>query len=276
MKFEEKVFHVTKRLKATDKNNKEQELKVQKIKKLKKVGMYEVLIDSEKLVVSDEIIVKYSLINDRILSYDEYQEIRKDITNENILRKVYNYISFQNRSMWEVENYLREQNCENELINKIIIKLIEKEFIDDDRYSLLLLESAKRNLKGPAYYEMKIKEKHVYIIYEYTKEEEEKVIDEKIAKIYDLNSTKPVIKQKQLLYQKLIRDGFTSSLVNKKINCVEFIDNSNEKISDDVRKAYNRYNNKGNNWKNKMISSLLNKGYNYNDIIKSFNEIKES
>ncbi len=267
---------MTKRLKTTDKNNKEQELKVQKIKKLKKVGMYEVLIDSEKLVVSDEIIVKYSLINDRILSYDEYQEIRKDITNENILRKVYNYISFQNRSMWEVENYLREQNCENELINKIIIKLIEKEFIDDDRYSLLLLESAKRNLKGPAYYEMKIKEKHIYIIYEYTKEDEEKVIDEKIAKIYNLNSTKPVIKQKQLLYQKLIRDGFTSSLVNKKINCVEFIDNSNEKISDDVRKAYNRYNNKGNNWKNKMISSLLNKGYNYNDIIKSFNEIKES
>lgn len=258
-------------------NKLSKEYKVNNLKKTKKNGIYELTIDDEKLEVSEDLIVKYTLINNKILNDREYQNLQLDIKNEIYLRKVYHYLSFQARSSYEVSEYLKELGCKEEVIKSLIDILTTKQFINDDLLAKSLLESVKSSLKGPNEYSLKLKQKHINIKYPYELEEEERIIDEKISKIKNKNCEKPVAKQKQILYEKLIRDGFSIELVSKKLNEIEYIDNSQESLKKDFDKTYQKYKNQTNdkNWKNKLISSLMNKGYAYKDITECLKNIKD-
>ncbi|MBQ4061210.1 MAG: recombination regulator RecX, partial [Bacilli bacterium] len=80
--------------------------KINSIKKLKKKGMYEITINDDVYKVTEDLIVKYYLIKDKILTDDELDLLKSKIEDENILLKVYNYISYQFRSEKEIEDYL--------------------------------------------------------------------------------------------------------------------------------------------------------------------------
>ena len=80
--------------------------------------------------------------------------------------------------------------------------------------------------------------------------------------------------------EKLFLKGFTNEIIDKAMSQYDFeYDNEKEKLAleKDMTKALNRYSKKiqGKELKNKIIDTLLKKGYNYEDI-KHILEVKET
>ena len=96
-----------------------------------------------------------------------------------------------------------------------------------------------------------------------------KILEKENNKNYTLK------KFKNNLSNKLIRNGFSSSLVYKLIDRMQYDDNSELLIEKDFNKVYNRIKNKDkseNEKKQLIIQGLLSKGYEYSLIKKYLNE----
>ena len=102
--------------------------------------------------------------------------------------------------------------------------------------------------------------------------ESEELVEEvvrKLQKYVDSIRKYPLRKQELILSQKLQRDGFGYDIIEKVKNRISFNDESDETIDKDILKVKKRYEGKGLDsyqLKEKIISSLLSKGYEYNKI----------
>ena len=129
-----------------------------------------------------------------------------------------------------------------------------------------------RKKKGPRVFQEEIFKRHLKVNiedYPYLEETETEVIREVIEKLYDKKKNLPVKKQNEQLYLKLVRDGFTSSLVEKMINKVIFIDESDKTLEKEIEKLNKKYDKlPSDERKVKIIRSLIQKGYEYSKITK--------
>lgn len=252
-------------------------IKIESIKKLKRPGFYQLITSDEDLTISDDIIVKFNLYKDLELTDIEYQNIKKENEKNNYFLKACNYIFYQMRSEWEVEEYLKKYQLNEEDIIEIINKLKQLQFIDDDILCKLILESSKNALKGPNYFKAKVKKRKLNVNinnYVYDADEEESIIKKLIDKNINKIDTLPIKKQKQYIYSKLLRDGFSNDIINYYINTIEYNDNSDislDKDYDKLLKKYQKYDDKTK--KKKIISSLLQKGYSYTQITHKISSI---
>lgn len=242
---------------------------IKSIKKLKSKNLYLVTIDDKDYKVTDDIIVKYALSKDKKINDLTYDEFIKDVGLDYYYIKVCNYISYQFRSENEIRNYLKDNDCNDESIETLITKLKNVTLIDDKALAQFILNSMINNLKGPkAYlnklYERKVSEKAIY-----DKDIEIEVLEKNIEKNKDKYKKYPIKKQKNCLIQKLLRDGFSESLVFKEISKINFEDESLETLQRDYEKLLRRYHELDKNErKRKIITSLLNKGYTYSEVNK--------
>lgn len=252
---------------------------VQSLSKLKKKGMYKVTINDIHYEVSEDFIVANTLVKDKELKQEEFDKLLLGINNEKYFYKVYNYISYQMRSRKEIEEYLCDLGCSKEIIDQIIQKLENLMLIDDDSLSKAILNSCINNHKGPKYYLNKLRDRKIQIIHEYNKDDEINTLNESIEKNRLKKSKYPVQKQKQLLIQKLLRDGFTDCLIYNIINNVDFEDESKETLLKEIDKLNYKYSkDKGKSKyeiKQKIINNLMSKGYSYKEIIKYLNNIED-
>lgn len=253
-------------------------IKIESIKKIKKPGMYELITNVDKLTVSDDIIVKYNLSKDLELTADDYKAIKKDNDKSNIFFKVLNYISYQMRSENEIYIYLEKYDVSKKDAKEIVKRLKDLQFIDDDILASNILDSVIRNNKGPNAFRDKLWERKLKVdvnkyLEKYDTDTESEVIDKVILKNYDKKKNLPIIKQKNSLYAKLIRDGFNSSLIESKINKLEFIDESSKTLDKEIDKLIKKYDKySGYELQKKITSNLIQKGYNYHDINKKISE----
>ena len=247
-------------------------IKIISIKKLNKIGMYELTLEKEKLEVSDDIIVEFKLEKDKEITLDELKKIKKENDKRNIFFKVCNYISYGMRSEYEINKYLKEHNVSASDAKAIIKELKEIDLVDDNKLAFYILDNVMQNKKGPKVFYNKLFERKLNVNkddYVYSEDKEEEIVDLVITKLYDKKKSLPVKKQKEQLYQKLLRDGFSSSLIEHKINKIDFIDESKETLDKEIIKLNKKYDKLPNDEKkDKMIRNLIQKGYDYHDIIK--------
>lgn len=249
-------------------------LKVTKDKK-----KFIVLTNNGEYKFDEETIINHLVLKGKTFTDDEFEEIIKSEEKNQLFNKTLNFISYQMRSEYEIFSYLKEKDASYEQIDNIIEKLKSFGYINDNELANSLLDSLIRSKKGPKVLANKLQEKKI----------DEKIIQDTISKYsYDIEfdvasclveslknkkSDYPINKQKQHLYEKLIRDGFSSEIVNTMINNVEFIDNSNETLEKEIEKLEYKYRDLDlKTKKTKMINSLLTKGYDYSNIIKKINE----
>ena len=258
MKSEEKVSHMP-------------QLIVKRIVKLKPKALYQVTINEEEYKVTDDIIVKYSLTKNKELTEEIYQDFLKDCIIDKFYVKVCKYIYFKFRSEYEIREYLKNDSCKDEDIEIIIDKLKAIGLINDKALSQMLLDSCVSSLKGPNNYLNKIYQKRISDYLNYEKDDEEETLVKALNKIKNNYSKYPVNKQKTKIYEKLLRDGFTSSLILSKLSLIELEDDSLDMLEKDYEKAEKRYSKYDKKIKeNKITISLLRKGYKLNDIKKLF------
>lgn len=246
------------------------QIKIESIKKLKRPGFYSLITSEETISITDDIIVKYSLTKDLILTADEFEKLKKDNEKNNFFLKACHYIYYQMRSVKEVEEYLKKYQVSDEYISDIIKRLKDLQLIDDNLLCNLILESTISSLKGPNAFKIKVKQRKLDVNlndFVYPINIEEEVIDKVIQKNISKKENLPVRKQKEQIYSKLVRDGFSLELINNRINKIEFKDNSDMTLDKDLKKLLKKYQELDDKLKyTKIVSSLMRKGYSYSQI----------
>lgn len=241
---------------------------------------YKVETTRNKYYFSEETIIKYSIFKEREFTKEEFEEIAIEEEKNSFLNKAINYLSYQSRSINEVKKYLVNKDCSLELANNIILKIVELGYLNDEALANSILDYTMRTNKGPRILEQNLMKKELTeelikaTVNRYSVLEEQEILEDFLEKLLVKYKNYPVKKQKTLIYQKLLRDGFSNEVISYEMNKVNFIDESAEQLEKDIRKLLNKYDEITFKERSLIINKLINKGYDYSKIIECLNNVE--
>ena len=237
----------------------------------------------EKHIVSENIIIKYNLLTPRELSQYEYKTITKVKIEDLLYEKALVFIDFKMRTISEVKKRLRKEVVDEDLINKIIIKLKDSKYLNDNIYvETFINEKIEYDLVGPRHIKDKLIQKGVHydLIDQHLIKYTEKYQFDKINQIIKIETKfkikKPYKKAYLSLKQKLVSKGFSlniieSALISNRDEIMSMIDEE-PLIKRELDKLVKKYDLTKYEEKNKVIKALLSKGFDYELIKKSVKE----
>ena len=245
-----------------------------KINKYKKVGKnkYKVYFDNNEIILFEDVILKYDLL----LLKDVSLELLDKIIDENKFYEAYdmslNYIETKMRNKSEIIKYLKRKDYSDELINKVISKLVDLKILDDKLYIQAFIND-KINLSNDGPYKIKKSllelEFNENDIDNYLNNFDESIWENKLIKI--VNKKKKIMDNKSyyMFITKLKNDlfnlGYDKYMIDNILVNIKYESNALEK---DYNRALKKYNDK-----NKIINYLLRKGYNYDEIMNILNNL---
>lgn len=244
------------------------------INKFKKVGKskYKIFFDNTDITLYEDIILKYDLL----LKKDIDVDLLDDIISENKFYEAYhsalNYIEIKMRNKKELTKYLIGKGFSDNEIDYTINKLEELNLLNNDSYIKAYIND-KINLSndGP----FKIRNSLIELgfseisIDNYLNSFTEDIWGSKIEKL--INKKKSLMKSKSeyMFITKVKNDlfnmGYDKDMIDKYLSCIDYESNA---IDRDYEKAVRKF--KGD--RNKIVSSLLRKGYSFDLINSKFNE----
>ncbi len=237
----------------------------------------------EKHIVSENIIIKYNLLTPRELTSFEYKTITKIKIEDLLYEKALVFIDYKMRTISEVKKRLKKEVEDEQLINKIIIRLKEQNYLDDNFYvKTYLNEKLEYDLIGPRNIKEKLIKKGIHYdlidqhLIRYKEEFQYDKINQIIKNETKFRIKKPYKKAYLSLKQKLVSKGFTlkvieSALISNRDIIKEMIDEEPllKRELDILTKKYDlsKYEDKS-----KIIKMLISKGFDYELIKKSVKE----
>ena len=101
-----------------------------------------------------------------------------------------------------------------------------------------------------------------------------------VKKLFDENTTKPQYALIQNIKNKLFNKGFSQDVVEKAINDFDFTipkEHTKMLLTKEYHRVYNRYKNRYDSHilRSKIITFLVQKGYEYDDVVEIINELWE-
>ena len=88
------------------------------------------------------IIIKYNILLKKEISLDELNKYLDENKYYELYYKCINYINIKLRSKGEIEKYLRKYTYDEELISKIVTKLVSDGFLNDSYYAKCYVHDA--------------------------------------------------------------------------------------------------------------------------------------
>lgn len=225
--------------------------------------------DEQNITCIEDQIIEYRIFKDKIFDEKEFEQIVKFGSLSKWLSKSMHYISYKMRTEKELRTYMKDSELTLEQVDSIIQKLYEYHFLDDDKYTSCFIENAIRQGKGHKYIRYNLLEKGIsnYLIDKYLSESDEEyeynVIFEKMQKEATKLTKYPKKMQELKIREKMQRLGFSSSIIKKVISNIHLEEDITESIKKDYLKIISKTDDK-----NKIITRLLSKGYEYQDIKK--------
>ncbi len=245
-----------------------------KITKLKKVGKnkYKVFFNNTDLTLYEDIILKYDLL----LKSDIDEELIDEVISENRNYEVYDialsYIEVKMRNKKELYKYLINKGYDESIVNKAIDKIESIGLLDSKAYISAFIND-KVNLSNDGPY--KIKNALLDLdfnendIDEYLYKIDKEIWKNKLDKL--VNKKKSIMKSKSyyMFINKMKNDlfnlGYDKDMIEESLSKIEY---ESDALDKDFQKCYKKFNGD----KNKITSSLLRKGYSYDEITLKFKE----
>lgn len=244
------------------------------INKFKKVGKskYKIFFDNTDITLYEDIILKYDLL----LKKDIDVDLLDEIINENKFYDSYyialSYIEIKMRNKKEIIKYLSGKGFSDNEIDYTINKLENLNLLNNSSYIKAYVND-KINLSndGP----FKIRNSLIELGFDeieidnYINSFGEDIWSSKIEKL--INKKKSLMKSKSeyMFITKVKNDlynmGYSRDMIDKYLSCINYESNA---IDKEFEKAFRKF--KGD--KNKVVSSLLRKGYSYDEINSKFRE----
>ena len=239
-----------------------------KINKFKKVGKnkYKIIFDNTDLTLYEDVILKYDLLIKKEVDLDLIDKIIEENKYEDAFETSVGYIEIKMRNRKEIIDYLHKKEFNEKHINYALDKLDKLNLLNDKKYiEAFINDKVNLTLDGP----FKIKKALLDFdlnendIDNYLNTFDSDIWQEKLNKI--INKKKSLMKNKSytMFINKLKLDlynmGYDKYMIDELLSNIEY---SSDALSRDFDKANRKF--KGD--KNKIISSLLRKGYGYDEI----------
>ncbi|MCE4957518.1 recombination regulator RecX [Macrococcoides caseolyticum] len=217
------------------------------------------------LVVTDQLLIE-------IGEYDGYRVA---------INKAIHFLSYKKRTEKEVREYLIKCEVNHMAIDRAIQYCKENGYINHEDYCLSLMNTMLNTTdKGPAIFALKLKELGIehHLIQHYTDKFETSMTHERIEAIaykmikkYEKKQSRRMIHQK--IMQTLIQKGYNLDIANEALKSVK-IDMNEDAFQKNLEKEVNRLSRKfeGVELKQKVIQSMMRKGFEYDIIIEHLKE----
>lgn len=230
-------------------------------------------------IISEDTIIKYDLLKPRKLTNEEYNKIIKDNEYSLLLGKALHFIDYQMRSISETKKHLRKSTKDEKLIDKIIKELKDLKYLNDNNFvKEFVNEKINFDSIGPKSIKEKLIGKGIHFdliddhLIKYTDNIQYSKIEDIIKKETKYPIKKPYNKAVISIKTKLANKGFSLNIIDSSIQSYGYLikeacleENILEKELSKLLKDYdiNNY-----EQKQKLISKLLQKGFDYNLIKK--------
>ncbi|PKL00506.1 MAG: hypothetical protein CVV56_05895 [Tenericutes bacterium HGW-Tenericutes-1] len=236
-------------------------------------------------VVSEDLVVNHRLIKGKLLDETAFRIFKADYAIDSVYQKTKALLSRYPKTIDETKRYLEDKVTSQNEIDKIIHKLIQFHFLDDEHYSLQYFERTFHlNLNGPnkIIYELKqkgISDHFIQMLQQKMNEPSiqhnlNRLFDKKLPSLLSKPKSKAMLLMKQYLYQKGYALDDCDAFVSKRSHLFSTEEAELLLIGKDYQKSLKKYRDSSlsdYDKKSKIISSLMAKGYRY-DTIKKYLE----
>lgn len=243
-----------------------------KVERFKKVGKskYKIFFSMTDITLYEDVILKYNLLTNK----DITEELLDKIIDDNRYYEAYysalNYIEIRMRNRKEINTYLTKKGYDKKYIEFTIDKLNSLNLLNNDSYIKAYIND-KVNLSNDGPYKIKrnlidldFKEEDID---SYLYNIDEEVWNDKIKKLIDKKKSLMNKKSYYMFISKLKNDlillGYDKDMIEEHLSNIEYSSNS---IQNDFDKLSRKYSDK-----NKIITSMMRKGYSYEEIKNLFN-----
>lgn len=231
------------------------------------------LANSEEIILFDDLIIKHNLLITKEISELELEKLQKENTEKEAYYKAIKYSSNKIRTEKEIRNYLSKLYSNN-IVNKTIKILKEENIINEDRYiKAYINDQINLTNHGP----LKIVKNLEYLgfskekILPYLSQIDEEIFLQKIKKYIERKiKTNHKYSEKKLqekIFIELNSLGYEKNTIMLSIQDYTFTSPDNL-LEKEYLKIYSRLSLKysGYELQNKIISKLINKGFNYDAV----------
>lgn len=267
-------------------------MKITKIaQQQKQANRYSIFVDDEFFIgVDQEILIEYALRKDQEVDQNLLDKIKSAENDHKLYSAAINYLSYGMRSIKEMRDYLHKQKDKKEkeenstapseeVIENTLDRLIRQGYLNDLEYAKSYVRTNYTlKSKGPNIIQNELKVKKginemtiLDAMDEYPEEEQSENIQALIEKFIRTKKSLPPKMMRSKLYTHLITKGFDKELVNQHMSELTF-DDAEDDQEDMLEKEADKYLRKhqrrfsGYDLKQKMIQSLLGKGFDYEKI----------
>lgn len=235
------------------------------------------LNDRYAFSVDEQVLIQYQLKKGKQLSELELMQIQ----SEDEIRKAYNvatqYLSFRMRAKQEVRTYLERKEYEERVIDAVLQKLTDQQYIDDVEFATAYVRTYMQSgKKGPVMIERELKEKGVHeaeinqamLLY---KKEEQLSHAVKLGNKYAHKNRKLSERMlKQKVEYHLASRGFPFDLISVALEEIEYEKCDQEEwetLLIEGEKAHRRYKKySGYEYKERMQRALFRRGFSVEQI----------
>lgn len=256
-------------------------MKITKIEKKKRLYLLE-LDETEKLYVTEDTIVHFMLSKGMNITEQDLKEIQEYAQFSYGKNLALYHLSFKQRTVKEVNDYLRKHNMEEETIVHVIDNLKKDNWLDDAKYTHSFIHS---NLlsgdKGAYALKQKLMQKGIAA----------SIIDDELHQ-HDFTNLAETVAQKLLkkyqgkfptkalhdkILQQLINKGFSyeeAKVAYQNLTIEDDDGNQQELLYKELDKQYRKYSKKydGYDLKQRLTQALARKGYDFSDIASALRE----
>ena len=246
------------------------------IKKIK-IGKHKITIvfEDEELKINPDTYTEFRLYQDKVLTEQEVEDIRKRDQIDKLLKSAFVSVSKGHPTKKAMIAKLEKKGANQEQIDKIIDTLAQSGFLDDKQFMNDYVEYARNKGYGKeriieGLYQKGVPQ-HMIKAQKFDYSDELKRA-ELMVKIYDKKFDRyNYAQRKRHVYIALLRLGYELAIAIKVLDKIKKgSDNDEEEhLRKDYQIAQRKYQNKG---RKKLLEYLLTKGYRYSQIVKVMTE----
>lgn len=250
---------------------------IQKIK-INKKNVIISFTDKSKLTCVSDVLANFYLYEGKVLDSKTLKEIEKLNNSSSLLKYAFSLLKKKHYSEWKMREKLYNKEAQKSDVDYVIKILKNNDLINDKMLVLDTISYGNERNIGKNKIMQDLANKGVFKEnlnnYHFSDSNERRKAHNNLEKLSKKYDKYPYEQKKQHIYRALIGLGFDNDIALSVANEVKPGNNKEEnlKLDRDYKNAYLRLSRKyeGRELKEKLISSLRNKGYKLNDILRKW------
>lgn len=239
------------------------------------------------MTLSGQVIDRYGLFVGQVVDREELDALKDQEQVSKAYKLALKYLTYKDYTYAKMQKKLNDKGDFDDIqIEMTMDLLMQKNLIDDAEYTKNYFQKATRLSLGmnKIIYHLKNEGVSPFVIDEFLEKYSQDVEYDKaveiVQKLYRENTTRPQYALIQNIRNKLFNKGFSQDVVEKAIENFDFSmpkEHTMNLLTKEYNRVYNRYKNRysSNVLKSKIITFLVQKGYEYDDVIEIIQQLWE-